>query len=184
MQQVLVERQRDTAIWAIARFAAIAAQQGCGESAAIQKQNRLLTFLETMGDGLRQFLRENGGFLFFASLLAQINHAHERHLFLVHTLRECNEPVLSDRRVMITLQRRRGAPENDNGLLNLCAHDCDVACVIPRCLLLFVCRFVFFIDHDESQILQRGEHCAARADYDPGASGMNFVPFIMALALG
>src|SRR5438105_14161334 len=127
MQPVLVELQRDTAIWAIARFAAIAAQQGCGESAAIQKQYRLLTFLETMGDGLRQSLRENGGFLFFASLPAQIDNAHERHLFLVHTLREWNEPVLSDRRVMITLKRRRGAPANARVLFNLCSQDFTVS---------------------------------------------------------
>ena len=56
MQGVLMERERDTAIRAIARFAAIAAQKRGGESTAIQKQNRLLAFLETIGDGLRQFL--------------------------------------------------------------------------------------------------------------------------------
>jgi len=55
MQRVLMERERDTAIRAIARFAAIAAQKGGGESAAIQKQNRLLAFLKAIGNGLRQF---------------------------------------------------------------------------------------------------------------------------------
>ena len=123
-------------------------------------------------------------FFSFASFLTQIDNAHERHLLLVHALRERNEPVLSDRRVVITLQRRRGAAENDNALLDLCAHDCDVACVIPRRFLLFVGRLVFFIDNDQPEILQRREHCAARADHDPGAAGMNLVPFIVALALG
>ena len=56
--------------------------------------------------------------------------------------------------------------------------------MIPWRFLLFVGRFVFFIDNDESEILQRREYCAARADHDPGAAGMNLVPFIVAFALG
>src|SRR5262249_48353513 len=99
-----VKRERDTAIRAVARFAAIAAQQRRGKSAPVQKQNRLLAFLEAIGNGLRQFLGENGGFLFFPSFLAQIDNSHERHLLLVHALRERDESVLSDRRVVITLQ--------------------------------------------------------------------------------
>ena len=106
-----MKRERDTAIRTIARFAAIAAQQRSGKTAPIQKQNCLLAFFQTIGDGLRQFLGKNGGFLFLPSLLAQIDDAHERHLLLIHALRERNEPVFSGRRVVITLQRRRGAAQ-------------------------------------------------------------------------
>ena len=104
-----MKRERDTAIRTIARFTAIAAQQRSGKPAPVQKQNRLLSFLEAIGNGLRQFLGQNGGFLFLPSFLAQIDNTHERHLLLIDALRERNEPVFSDRRVVITLQRRRGA---------------------------------------------------------------------------
>jgi hypothetical protein len=48
-----VKRERDTAIRAVARFATIAAQQRRGKTAPVQKQNRLLSFLEAIGNGLR-----------------------------------------------------------------------------------------------------------------------------------
>ena len=43
---------------------------------------------------------------------------------------------------------------------------------------------MFFVDHDEPEILQRREHRAARADDDARATGMNLVPFVVAFALG
>jgi hypothetical protein len=104
-----MKRERDTAIRAIACLTAIATQQRRGKPTPVQKQNRLLSFLQPVGDGLRQFLGENRCFLFLPSFLAQIDNSHERHLLLIHALRERNEPVLSDRRVVITFQRRRGA---------------------------------------------------------------------------
>ena len=104
-----MKRERDTAIRTIARFTAIATQQRRGKPAPVQKQNRLLSFLEAIGNGLRQFFGQNGGFLSLSSFLAQIDNTHEWHLLLIDTLRERNEPVLSDCRVVITLERRRGA---------------------------------------------------------------------------
>ncbi len=104
-----MKRERDTAIRTIARFTAIAAQQRGGKSTPVQKQNRLLSFLEAIGNGLRQSLGQNGGFLFPAPFLAQVDDTDERHLLLVDALSERNEPVFFDRRVVITLERRRGA---------------------------------------------------------------------------
>jgi len=103
-----VKCERDTAIRAIARFTAIAAQQRGGKSAPVQKQNRLLSFLEPIGNGLRQSLGQNGSFLFPASFLAQIDDTNERHLLLIDALFERNEPILFGGRIVITLQRRRG----------------------------------------------------------------------------
>jgi isocitrate/isopropylmalate dehydrogenase len=45
-----VKGERDTAIRAIARFAAITAQQRRGKAATIQKQNCLLAFFEAITD--------------------------------------------------------------------------------------------------------------------------------------
>ena len=64
--------------------------------------------------------------------------------------------------VVITLQRWRGAAENDHAFFDLRAHDCDIARVIPRRFLLFVGGFVFFIDNDQSEIF-RGAKTALRA---------------------
>src|SRR5207237_7434528 len=63
-------------------------------------------------------------------------------------------------------------------------HDCDVACVIARGFFLLVSRLVFFIDNDESELLQWGKDRAARTDHDPRAPGMDLVPFVVALAFG
>src|SRR6476620_970875 len=98
-----VKRERDTAIRTIARFTAIAAQQRGGKPPPVQKQNRLLSFLEAISNGLRQFLGQNCGFLFLPSFLAQIDNTNERHLLLIDALRERNEAVLSSRRIVITL---------------------------------------------------------------------------------
>jgi hypothetical protein len=104
-----MERERDTAIRTITRFTAIAAEQRGGKSAPVQKQNRLLSFLEAISNCLRQSLRQNAGFLLLPSFLPQIDDTHERHLLLIDALRQRYEAVLSGRRVVITLKRRRGA---------------------------------------------------------------------------
>jgi isocitrate/isopropylmalate dehydrogenase len=50
-----MERERHTAIRTIARFAAIAAKQRRRKAAPIQKQNYLLMFFQTIGNGRAQF---------------------------------------------------------------------------------------------------------------------------------
>src|SRR5262245_17512718 len=98
-----VKRERDTAIGTVARFAAIAAQKGSRKTAPVQKQNRLLAFLQTIGNGLRQLFRQNCGFLFLSSFLAQVDDAHERHLFLVYALGERDELIFANGGVVVTL---------------------------------------------------------------------------------
>src|SRR5258708_6267562 len=122
-----VKRERDTAIRAVARFAAIAAKQRRGKTAPVQKQNCLLAFLQTISNCLRQFFRQNSGFLFPPSFLAQIVDAHARYLFLVDALRESDELILANSSVVITLERRCGAAQNHDALLDLRPHDRDVA---------------------------------------------------------
>ena len=99
-----MEGEGDTAIRAIARFAAVAAKQRSGKAAPIQKQNCLLAFLETISDSAAQFFRQNRNRPFFPAFLAKIDNAHERHLPIVHALRQGRQPILADGRVVITLQ--------------------------------------------------------------------------------
>jgi hypothetical protein len=105
-------------------------------------------------------------------------------LLFVHALRESEEPVLSDSSVVITFERRRCAAQYGHAFLDLRSDNSDIARVISGRFFLFVCRFVFFIDNDESEIFQRREDRATRADCDASATRMNFMPFIVTFALG
>ena len=138
--------------------------------------------MQTIGNCLRQFFRKYCSFLFFPSFLAKIDDAHERHLLLIYTLCQDHESILAGRGVVITLERRRGASENNSAFLDLRAHHCDVARVISWRFLLFIGCLVFFIDHDEPEIFERRKNRAARADHDACSARVNFVPFIVAFA--
>ena len=101
---------------------------------------------------------------------------------MVYTLCKCEESILAVRGVVITLERRRGAAENNSASLNLRAHHGDIARVITWRFLLFIRSLVFFIDHDEPEVFERCKNCAPCANHDAGMSGMNFVPLVMAFA--
>src|SRR5207237_480225 len=179
-----VKGERHTAIRAIARFAAIAAKQRSGRAASTQKLHWLFAFLKTIGNGCAQFFRQNCCSLFFSTLLAKIDNAHEWHLLFVDALGERSEAIFARCRVVITLQRWRRAAKNNHTLLDLRAHDRDIPRMITRRFLLFVSVFVFFIHNDEPEFFERCEDRAARPDGNPRPAGMNLVPLIVALAFG
>jgi hypothetical protein len=52
-----VKGERHAAIRTVARFAAIAAKERSGKATAIQKQDCLFAFFQTIGDGGAQFFR-------------------------------------------------------------------------------------------------------------------------------
>ena len=116
--------------------------------------------------------------------LPQIDHADEGHLAVIHSLSQGRELVLFCKRVVVTLERRRGAAEQHHGLFNPGSDDGDVARVIARCFFLLVRSFVLLIHHDQPELFQRREDGATCADYDSGTAGMDFMPFIVPLALG
>src|SRR6266581_7648706 len=182
-REVPMKCERHTAIRTIASFAAIAAKKRSGKPAAIQKQDCLLTFLQTIGNGCTQFFRQNCSRLFFSTLLAKIDNANEWHLLFVDALGERSQTIFARCRVVITLQRWRRAAKNNPTLLDLRAHDRDIPRVITRRFLLLVSVFVFFIDDDEPEVFERCEDRAARPDGNPRPAGMNLVPLVVALAL-
>ena len=51
-------------------------------------------------------------------------------------------------------------------------------------VLLFVSRFVFFIDDDEPQIAEWGKDGGTGADDDAGLTGADTVPFVETFPLG
>ena len=54
----------------------------------------------------------------------------------------------------------------------------NFTCVIARRLILFVGRILFFIDNDETQVLQWGKNRRARADHYLGPAFANAVPLV------
>src|SRR5207249_7669720 len=118
-RRIPMKRERDAAIRTVPRFTAFTAKERRRKSTPIQKQNRLFAFLQTIGNCLRQFFRKYCSFLFFPSFLAKIDDAHERHLLLIYTLCQDHESILAGRGVVITLERRRGASENNSAFLDL-----------------------------------------------------------------
>src|SRR4030095_12564507 len=72
--------ERHATIRTVARFAAIAAKQRSGKAAPIQKENGLLAFFQTIGNGGAQSFRQNRGGLFLPAFLAKIDNASQRHL--------------------------------------------------------------------------------------------------------
>src|SRR5262249_30000214 len=115
-------------------------------------------------------------------LLAKVDNAHERHSLFIYPLSQCNQPIFSNCSVVITLEGRRGASHDRDTLLSLRSHDRHVTRVISRGLFLFVCRLVFFVDNDESQVFQRREDRASGTDYDTRSPTMNFMPFVVTFA--
>ena len=179
-----MEGERDAAIRTVPRFAARAAQERSRESATVEKQNGLLVFLEPARDRRAQLFGENRGDFFLPPREPQIDDPHQRHLAIVHALRQIQQAIFPLNGVVITLERRRGGPEQNDALLHLRAHDRDVARVIARRFLLLVGGLVLFIDDDQPEIFERSKHSAARADHDPRPTGLNLVPFIVPLAFG
>src|SRR6202166_5045450 len=104
-----MEGQSDAAVRAISRFTAITAEERSGKAAPIQKQNRLLALFEPSRNRLRQFFGKNRRDFFFSPLQSKIDNPDERHLLVVHALGQRQELVFARGRVVITLQRRRGA---------------------------------------------------------------------------
>jgi hypothetical protein len=70
------------------------------------------------------------------------------------------------------------------GIAELGAFDCDISAVVSGSGILFVTRFVLFIDDDEAEVGERGEDGGACADNDVGFARFYFVPLGISLRGG
>ena len=102
----------------------------------------------------------------------------------VDALSELAEEIFAASSVVRNSRVKAWRCREGRAFLELCPDDRDVARMIARRFLLFVGVLVFFIDDDEAEILERREDCAARADDDAGAAGVELVPFVVPLAFG
>ena len=89
----------------------------------------------------------------------------------------------SSGRVMPALEGRRCRAEDDRAVRELSAANGDVPSLIPRRLVLFVGRIMFFIDDDEAElaIRNRGKNRRSGSKDDIGLSISNPAPLAMPL---
>ena len=74
--------------------------------------------------------------------------------------------------------------EDDERAGALAADDGDVAPVVARALVLLVRGVVLFVDDDQADVLERGEHGGAGADHDVDVAAADALPLIVPLAVG
>ena len=133
-------------------------------TAAIEKQHRLLAAEERGRECLAQRRRQPCAG--FAVRLAQVDHPNLGHVGEPVARREF-EPVVSPARgIDIGFQRRRGAGQQDGALLDMSAHDRHIARIVDDAVFLLVSLFVFFIDDDEAEFVERQEQSRTRAHDD------------------
>ena len=149
--------ERDAAVGTTSDVTAVRALQRGRIAAAIEKENRLFTTFQAMSNGVDELRRKNGDDLSFAKGLAHVDYANERHFFVVGALGHFQQDVFSLFAVVKAFEGRRRRAKEDSRTFHLAAHDGDVASMITRSFFLLVAVFVFFIDDDEAERVDRRE---------------------------
>jgi hypothetical protein len=177
-----VEGQGDGTMRAVFDVTAIGTLHAGREASAVEVKKRLLApfgaVLDCFTDRAGQ---PEGSGIFFAGT-AEIDDVNDGKPGSVDSFSEAGMQIFSCANIMDRFKGRSGGAENDAGLFQLGAEDSGIPTVIERGLLLFITRFVFFIDNDQAQVDQRREHSRACSDDDASLTIADSVPLIMALA--
>ena len=177
--------ERDGAVIALDDVTARRALEGAGESAAVEEYDDLASVFEAFFDSGTKNVRDDGvaPFVFFG-LDAHVDNAGEGEGGSVGALGEFNELVFSELGILEGFERRRGGTQKDGAFLEMATDDGEIAGVVFGWVFLFVGRFVFFIDDDETGVLKRGENGGAGPNDYAGFSGADSMPFVEAFSLG
>ena len=173
-----VQRHARVAVRAGGCPAAGAAKQAGRVAAAIQKHDHLPAGLEVPPHGLHRRLRQP----LIARDAAQVHETHARGPCGAGPLRQGQPRIAPLRHVLERLERRRGRSEHDGYLRALRPPDCQIARRVAEAFLLLVGGVVLLIDHDEAELVERGEYRRAGADDDPRLTPMGGAPGVAALA--
>src|SRR5262249_58323361 len=98
-------------------------------------------------------------------LMPQVHQHDLRQWAILDTVRKLQEGVQSALRIRPTLEGGRGRTHQDRDVLQLGAHDRDVAGVVPRSRFLLEGPFMFLVDDDEAEVSAWREDGAASADH-------------------
>ena len=130
--------------------AAVTTERQRRVSSAIEKQQRLLLFLQPdfycFGESRRDEASARWTFA------PQIDGLDVGKMLPAKALRQMQPLVAAAPRIDLRLHRRRCRDEHDRDGSAACAHNSHVARMVTRTVLLLVCRIVLLIDDDESEI--------------------------------
>ena len=179
-----VNGQRDAAVRAIERRAALAAEHGAREPPAVEQHDRLLAAFQAIAQRLAKRAAQHDVRPFARELLAHVHDPHVRERPIEHAPVQRHERVAPVPGVLVALHRGRCRSQHRQrpGLPR--AHHRHVAPVIPRALLLLVGPVVFFVHDHEAKRSNGREHCRPRADDDVDVSAADAMPLVVALAVG
>ncbi len=175
----------DGAVVALDDVAAGGTLKGAGEAAAVEEDDDLFVRFEAFLDGSTKDIRDDGiSALVFLGLDAHVDDACQGEGGSVGAFGEFDELVFAESGVLEGLERGGGGAENDGALFEVAANDGEIPGVVFGRVFLFVGGFVFFIDDDETGVLEGREDGGAGSDDDAGFAGADAVPFVKTLALG
>ena len=95
-------------------------------------------------------------------------------------LQVCQMPA---QRALIGGQNRRGAAQDNDGLVHLTAHQCQISGIVTKAFRLFVAAIMLFIDHDQPQLRQRCKDRRTSADHNIDITSCNLPPGIVAFTI-
>ncbi len=176
----LVQGQARVATRAQRHPAAVVAQQGRREAAAVEEHQHLLAGGEGLADQSLQRRRKAA----VQRPAAHVEALEARRLGAAGAAGQAQQGVAALVGVVQAFQRGGGRAEQQRHALQARAHHRQVAGVVAQAFLLLVGRVVLLVDDDQPRILQRGEQRRAGADDDLRAALAGRLPGVQALAVG
>ena len=171
---------RNAAARALGHLAALTAQQHPAVAAAVEKENALLAAREIfLQRGAERFA--DGGLVPRAKLVAQIGDEHLGERFFIVASVKWKNLIAPFPRVIHRLDRRRRRAEQQQRAALRAAELRDIARMVARRVLRAVGRLLLLVHDDKSEIRQRREHRAARAEHDPHVAAADALPLVVAL---
>ena len=172
--------QGNIAIRAFEDVAAILTTERRGVPAAIQKQNRLLSFLRILGNSRQQLARIQT-FVSVSGLVLHVDDGKFRKRRLFYAMRHLHQ--IDGARLGCRIRRdgRRRRAEQNGTAENRRQFLRRVPRIVKRRLILLVRRIVFLVDDDESQILKRKKQRRARSNCNVALPRPDALPIVVAL---
>ena len=154
-------------------------------TAPVQEHQALFAGRDALAYRLEQRRGDHGP----AGLVIHVDPAHQWQPRLLADATRHLQPLVASTlgggtAVVPALQRWRGRAQNHLGALQVSAVDRQIACRIPRALLLLIARVVLLVDHDQGQRGHGREHRHACAEHDARGAQVRRQPAAQALWMG